>query len=338
MDAMFKQNKIIFDWFSFTIKDIEPEDVIEMLGLEGVQFLNTYGLHGYRSRYMYDGLSIHYGSGRGDVWVDMSGQGCRDFETYGEIDWFTLAYLILTNDKANMTRIDVAYDDFNGLLDLNSIINDSRSSSFVTKSNSKDPYTITETGGYDGLCSSCVMYGKRGSNISCRIYDKAAERNRVDEIEHWVRCELQIRHNHANNFLRYLLADDCKSIYGYDLEVENRLDALYFAVLNNFLRFIDLSANNDTNRWRKPLAEHWRIFVESYHGNAISLYSAPGVDYNVLRLRYTVEDMYGGMIYTYLQLFGADELSDMVACKEFKLNKKYQYILDTERERRRKES
>lgn len=329
MDALYTTNKIIFDWFSFTVKDCEPEDIIDMLGLHSIQFIDTFGLHGYRSRYLYDGLSIHYGSGRGDCWVEMTGQGCRVFETYSEIDWLYLAYLVSTNEKANMTRVDVAYDDFNGIIDLNAIRESVHNGEWVTKARSD----IQDHSDYNlnGLTGSSIMCGGRGSNISCRIYNKAEERGRADEIDHWVRCELQIRHNHANNFLRYLLADDCKSIYGYDLDVENRLDALYFAVLNHFLRFIDLSANNDTNRWRKPLAEHWKKFVDSYHGNSISLYSAPGIEYNVLRLRYTVEEMYGGMIYTYLQLFGSDELADMVACKEFKLNKKYQYLLDNER-------
>ena len=334
MDAIFTTNKIIFDWFSFTVKDADPEDVISALDLDGVQFIYTYGLHGYKTRYMYDGISINFGSARGDVWVEMTGQGCRAFESYSDLDWYTLCYMVATNDKASMTRIDVAYDDFNGLLDLGLIRDDVHVGNWVSKAR-----TIHDFCDYDshGVTGASIMVGERGSNIICRIYDKAAERKRSDEIEHWVRCELQIRHNHANNFLYYLLSDDCKSIYGVDIDVNNRLDALYFAVLNNFLRFIDVGANNDTNKWRKPLSDHWRKFVESYGGNAISLYSAPGVEYNLLRLRHNVEDQYGGMIYTYLQLVGADVLAEMVAPKKFKLNKKYQYLLDHERERSRKE-
>lgn len=327
MDALYTQNKILFDYFSFTLKDSEPEELISLLGFEGVEFLSTYGLHGYKCRYLYDGVSIHYNSSRGDCWVEMTGQGCRVFESFGSGDWFGLCYFILTNDSANMTRIDIAYDDFNGLLDLSAIRHSVHSGDFVSKASSIQDYADYN---HDGLAASSIMVGKRGSSISCRIYDKAAERNRSDEIDHWVRCELQIRHNHANNFLYYLLADNCKSIYGFDVDVNNRLDALYFAVLNNFLRFIDSDSNNDSNRWRKPLAKHWAKFIESYHGNSISLYSAPGVEYNVLRLRHVVEDQYGGMIYTYIQLLGTDELERLVAPKKFKLNKKYQYLLDQE--------
>ena len=43
------------------------------------------------------------------------------------------------------------------------------------------------------------------------------------------------------------------------------------------------------------------------------------------------EDQYGGMIYTYLQIFGIDELETCVQQKKFKLNKKYQFLIDQSR-------
>ena len=41
MEANYKVNKILFDYWSFTIKGSEPEDVISMLGLDGVIFART---------------------------------------------------------------------------------------------------------------------------------------------------------------------------------------------------------------------------------------------------------------------------------------------------------
>lgn len=330
MDCNFTTNKILFDYFSFTIKDIQAEDIITMLGLDGIVFTDTYGSKGYQHRYYYDGVSIMFG-GREEVWCEMTGQGCRVYESYGNNDWLGLSYQILFNENAHMTRLDVAYDDFNNLLDMDKIREDVKNHAFVSRCKS-----ITCTDEYDrtGVIGSTIMCGSRGSNIACRIYNKAQERNRADEIEHWVRCELQIRHKHADNFLYYLLADDVKSIYGIEIDDNRRLDSLFFAVLNHFIRFIDVDSNTDSNLWRKPLAEHWRKFVESYKGNKLSLYSAPGVDYNVLKLRHTVEEQYGAMIYTYIELFGSDELEDFVQPKKFKLNKKYQAILESERLRK----
>ena len=94
MDCNFTTNKIIFDYFSFTIKtdgyDITPEDVISMLGLDGVNFIETYGSKGFRNRYYYDGVSIMFG-GRDLIWCEMSGQGCRVYEQYGCCDWYGLS-------------------------------------------------------------------------------------------------------------------------------------------------------------------------------------------------------------------------------------------------------
>ena len=336
MECNYTTNKILIDYFSFTIKtegtDIEPEDVILMLGLDGVNFVDGYGTKGFRHRYYFDGVSIMYG-GRDLIWCEMSGQGCRVFESYGSGDWYGLAYQVLTDDKSHMTRLDVAYDDFNGLLDIDAIYDDVINGNWVSRSEKIRPESAYTRQGRDGMC---ITAGQRGSNISCRIYDKAAERNRSDDIPHWVRCELQLRHQHADNFLRYWLSDD-NSIFGVEIDNNRRLDSLYFAVLNHYLRFIDKSANNDSNVWRKPLSSHWQRFVDSYHGNPLSLYKAPGVDYNVMKLRYTTEDMYGAMIYTYIELFGVDELSNAVANKQFKLNKKYQSLLESERLRRLKD-
>ena len=76
-------NKILIDWLSFTSKIHSPESIIDMLGLTGCKFTLTYGMQGYQDRLIFDGISIHYNSCRNEgVWVEMSGQGCRAFETY----------------------------------------------------------------------------------------------------------------------------------------------------------------------------------------------------------------------------------------------------------------
>lgn len=329
MDCNYTSNKILFDYFAFTVKDVEAEDMITLLGLDGVQFVDLGGTRGYHHRYYYDCVSIMFGGREyNDVFVELSGQGCRVYESYGNNDWFGLCYFVLTNENAKMTRIDIAYDDFNGLLDLDLIEKDVSTGSWIARCKN---ISVLNDYNRSGIVGKTVTAGQRGSNISCRIYDKAKERNRDDEIDHWVRCELQIRHKHADNFLYYLLADDVKSIYGIEIDVNRRLDSLYFAVLNHFLRFIDVSANSDSNLWRKPLAEHWRKFIDSYKGNSISLYSNPGVEYNLSKLEYNTTEQYGGMIYTYIEIMGVDELVEKVKHKKFKLNKKYQTLIEIER-------
>ena len=167
MDCNYTVNKILFDYWSFTVKNTTPEDIISLLGLDGVTFIDTYGSKGYQHRYYYDGVSIMFG-GRDEIWCEMTGQGCRVYESYGNNDWYGLAYQILVNEFSHMTRLDVAYDDFNGLLDLDAILEDVKSGSWVAKCkkiHNQEDY------GHLGINGHCIMCGERGSNIACRIYD-----------------------------------------------------------------------------------------------------------------------------------------------------------------------
>ena len=77
-----KENIVLYDWLSFTSKVHTPEDLISALGLSQCPWQEIKGAHGYRDRKYFSCISIHY-NGREDmgVWVEMSGQGCRTFET-----------------------------------------------------------------------------------------------------------------------------------------------------------------------------------------------------------------------------------------------------------------
>lgn len=327
MDCIYTTNKILFDYFSFTIKNSDVEDVIEMLGLDNIHFVDNYGTKGYLHRYYFDGISIMFG-GREEVWCEMTGQGCRNYESHGNNNWFELAYRVLTNENAHMTRLDIAYDDFNGLLDFDAIQKDIFSGNWVSKATELHVTYDVRRSGISGLC---CMAGERKCNICCRIYDKAAERNRKDEIPHWIRCELQLRHKHADQFLSYLLCDNFTELFGEEVDDILRLDYLYFAVLNHYLRFIDKDANNDSNVWRKPFSKHWEKFATQYTDLRLSLYATPGVDYNFIRLRHTAEDQYGGLFYTYVSIYGVDKLLDETKKKAPYLNKKYKSLIEQSR-------
>ena len=118
---MSETNKIIYDWITFTTKIHSVDDLINILGLCDVSFLQCKkGMNGYPKCLHFGGISICYG-GRDDmgICVNMSGQGCRSFETYGNGDYYSLFDAIIENysedaekRQMNLTRLDVAYDDF----------------------------------------------------------------------------------------------------------------------------------------------------------------------------------------------------------------------------------
>ena len=91
------ENKIIFDWLSFTVKthrvdvngvllqEISEKDLISLLGLENVEFEELpgiMGIHGFKMRLYSNSITIHYDSSLVDyMCVVMSGQGCSAFES-----------------------------------------------------------------------------------------------------------------------------------------------------------------------------------------------------------------------------------------------------------------
>lgn len=326
------ENKILFDWLSFTcktkrvdingvlIEKINERNLVELLGLENLQFEELPGVKGFKNRMYFDGISIHYNSEIYDyMWVEMSGQGCRVFESLSSHKSYShiFKFFLSNPDIANITRLDVAYDDFIGLLDIYAIaqdvvpdVKDTSRYNYVSPLRAHS-VTISDR-------SVCINIGSCRSNIMFRIYDKAAERNKSDSIPHWVRCEMQLRRDRAFEFIRLL-------------EFENEtVDNLYFLVLNNYLRFVKPDGDSNKSRW--DLADHWVAFATSVTVEKRSLFVKPGVDYNLAKLDNYVENMSGGAVFTYLKCHGINRLVETLfdKYKKAKLNPKYKRLLDEE--------
>ena len=94
-----QNNKILFDWFSMTTSIADTSDIIELLGLKGCPFTDVPGAKGWKKRMYFSGISIHYEGHDGLIWLEMSGQGCRTFETLGHGDFNTLFRVVLDNPK-----------------------------------------------------------------------------------------------------------------------------------------------------------------------------------------------------------------------------------------------
>lgn len=306
------ENKILFDWFSFTDKISSKNDIINLLGMADISWQElpgVMGIHGFTNRCYFGGISIHYG-GCNFIWVEMSGQGCRTFESLGNCNYNQLfSFCLSYPDEINITRLDVAFDDFSGLIDIKSVVNDTLEGNYVSRSN-KYEVILSDSG-------TCIVHGKRRSNIMIRIYDKAAERKRSDEIKHWVRVEQQLRRENAAEFIRLYL-------------VENEtLEHLYFVVLNNYLRYV--KQTTDSNIWRAPMTDYWYNFI-NYVNESVSLFKKPGTDYNTLKLNHFVCDMAGGAIFTFIRLYGAAKLIHEVNKYKPKLNPKYKLLLSESEE------
>lgn len=306
-----KNDYIIYDYITFTSKIDSHFSIVEILGLENVTFENLKGFYGYRYRLFFNGISIHY-DGRDDmgICVEMSGKGCRAWEKYGNSDYDGLFARILENysddsQKRNMniTRIDIAYDDFNGVLDLPTLCHETQLKNFVSRF--KDWQVIF---GNKGIS---VNHGSTRSNVYIRIYDKRLEQNAEEVVEHWVRCEIQMRKECALGFIR--LKDNVKN--------------KYFMVLNNYLRYI-VPTENESNSSMLDTAPYWLNFIE--FAESRSIFHKPADNYNFDKLFSLVNTQFSGAISTYIDVVGVEQfLVDINnSRKGKKLNIKYQNIKD----------
>lgn len=288
-------NCILYDWFNFTL----PEDgdwyyeygeslkdgqvIIDLLGMSGCDFTVLSGVRGYSKKLWFDGVNIHLPSEQqNNVWLEMSGSGCRAFETYGHGNWDKLISFALC--YGHITRTDVSFDDHTGLLDMLTLVNDTMNREFVTKAY-KHGIEIgldDRLSGYDGMT---VYHGKRPSNTLIRIYDKAQQLRRYDE--HWVRVEMELHDENARAFL----------------ELPGTIGEKWSGVLLNYVRYVDVS-ETDSNRWRWPLKSYWSDLVGA--ASPIKLYSAPGAEYNMESVDRYVFGQAGNSIRTYIDIFGID--------------------------------
>lgn len=279
---------LLIDWFSLRVCGMEPEELVELLGMTDAQWEQfNYGHNGYRKMMTSGGVSINWDGHNEKMGclISMSGQGCRHFETYGHGDWTSLLRFALSDpDNNKLTRLDAAYDDHTGVLDLNRLLVDTDQQFYVSRSRS---WEITY-----GSSGRSLYFGSKQSDMLIRIYDKAAERGFDPDQVHWLRVELQMRDNIAQGFAEGFLCRD----FSYQ----------FCGVLRRYLRFCE-PVEGDSNKSRWPSADYWENFLQS--AEAIRCWSAPGVEYNLENLGHMVDGVRNGLL-TYIQIFGVDGLID----------------------------
>jgi len=296
------ENFYLFDWVSFTTKKHNPNEIQKLLGMDYISWEKINGAQGYKDREYFDKISIHYNGNYDSVWCEMSGQGCRAFETYGNGDYNALFKALTKNeDEFNVTRLDIAFDDHTGLLNITNLLADTISENFVSRSGE-----YMYTGGSRGIS---IQHGRKSSNTLIRIYDKAAEQRKQ---EHWIRTEIQLRKENAYNFiLRYL-------------EDNNSISDTFLGVVNNYLRYIEPSS--DSNRWRHPMTPYWENFING--ASKIKLYKKPGVEYNMGNLENFVIKQAGQATMTYLKIMGEQAYKQNIVERYPELNDKYKRLVE----------
>lgn len=302
---------ILYDWLTFTSKIDSPFTIIELLGIKDAQFIHLgRGLYGYQDSVLFGGIRICFSNPNyPGVMVDISGMGCRTLEEYGSCEWSVIFTMILSDpENYHITRLDVATDDKEGIIDIHKMQNDIRDNLYSSRFHD---VTFTESVKAGGLT---IYFGSRTSDIFFRVYDKSKEREAKvgadsEDLGHWVRFEISLRRDRAFNFIGL----------PYDSIGEN-----FTGVINNYLRFLEPSS--DTNKSRAVTAQWWLDFVQDL--NKISLYTPCDTEYSLDAAKRFVYHQAGSAVHTLIEILGKDlfvkELKDN---KPDKLAPKYQTLI-----------
>lgn len=235
----------LFDWLSFTIKKNISIDIIisDFLKMNSDDFIELdRGNYGYKRQVANGNVRIYF-EGKEDmgIHVQLSGQGCRQIEESLQGDWLTLFKKII-DVEGTFTRLDLAVDDFIGLLDIEKIQKKTKRKEYVSRFTNWEIRTSCKND--SDKYGKSVYFGSAKSDIRLRFYDKAAEQ----ELEnlHWVRTELQLRNERANVAIQLYLTG--KSI-----------GEIVAGVLKNYIRFVNPSS--DSNKWRWKTSKFWDEFI-----------------------------------------------------------------------------
>ena len=206
--------------------------------------------------------------------VSMTGQGCRYYEQLqkdGEfVDLWREFFVRLRNlNRAgchvNVSRVDIAVDDYDGILDMDKISESANSREFVSQ------FRTAYEQGYNNILTGegkgrTIYFGTRKSATLCRFYDKLIEQKQkhrdnpekmeeLSRIPHWVRMEFEFKREQAVKIVNIIC----------DAEHFGRY---YAKVVNAYVRFVHSS---DSNVTRRPMKSWWKRFIGTVQRTKLSV-------------------------------------------------------------------
>jgi phage replication initiation protein len=147
--------------------------------------------------------------GNGDTWcVSLTGSGCKQVE-----DWAYTYHQALYLD-AHLSRVDVAFDDFDGQIfdDIRRVDALARSGAFSSEMGRPAKTKFWDDHGSNDGCS--VYVGSKGRKELC-VYEKGKEQG--DPESPWIRCELRVWRSNGHVPLDALLRSHEFLVGAYDV-------------------------------------------------------------------------------------------------------------------------
>lgn len=264
-------NTVCVDWFAVTIKPIEidpikvVQDVIEnILRMDVKKFVfQNFGINKYNCHFVCGGIKVYYSqnertgllSEKMGVFIQMTGEGCRQYEEYMNNNinnWVALVNRFI-QQRGNFTRIDVANDIYDNSLDVQQIYEYCKKGLCISASKK---YEYHETGILVSgqRVGETVNIGAKGSDgQQLGIYNKLMERKEqgqsLQNKKTWIRVELRLFGKRSNEFAKLMAT-------------KKPLKDLYFEVVHSSYRFVvDDRYSADKNKRRRPTVQWWLNYI-----------------------------------------------------------------------------
>lgn len=242
----------VVDWLSITFKtEKNITEIISLMDLENAYFLETNGQYGYKKGLVNNGIFLFYeGSPDMGIHLQLTGSGCRYLEQIIDgFNWYNF-FQRLSNFDINVTRLDIALDDFKKILSIPVLRKKIKNGECISRfKKARLMETVELNDGSTG--GQTIYFGSPTSQIQIRFYEKNHEmKNKgIDhDHEYWNRYEIQLRKERAEK-LFYMIGD--KNNDDFVSEVKG--------ILNNYIRFVNRKNTKNKSRW--PVYKAWKKFI-----------------------------------------------------------------------------
>ncbi len=246
----------LIDYLTFTVKGLTVFEVKKLLNLHEYPWEESTSKWFYKDGEYFSNIKILYNPKNdrdfGNITVEMTGQGCRNYEHFGRNDWDFL-FLKHKQNEINISRVDIAFDDKDRLIDITKLAHlttkEKNGKLFYLSSEFKSHQVQRSIPASNG---TTIYWGSKKSECFYRVYDKAKQMG--DLKSHWIRFELQLRKDTAEYFLKTAYSDD----YAGDWK------RLYMEFLRKKIRFVYRKKGvNDMSLSRLPTAPFWNDFLKN---------------------------------------------------------------------------
>lgn len=273
------------DWLSFRVREVPENDIFSFLGIFHPEIQWRLGgpcFNSYLESWHYGHITIGIKGTKGfDFYVNLSGQGCREFEDLmsPEWKWEDFLYRLAADVNVNFSRMDIAGDERQGFFEIERLDRYIKNGKYATKC--KTP-SLTKYG------REVVYIGSSQSNVLMRLYNKKLERGYAPEDDDgrpWWRCELQLRDEYVRQYLTHA--------------VETSPGSAYSGHCLNHIRWLT-KPNNKENSQRINTAKWYSDFL----GECEKLkFTTAGTAYNISKLQKYCLHSAGSSVVTLAKFF-----------------------------------